>query len=62
MTGPGLSAQPSSNDTSMGHGATFDLDGKMEAYPNAYFSGVSLAPLPTADVKVVNGTVYVHGA
>jgi nitrite reductase/ring-hydroxylating ferredoxin subunit len=44
------------------HGATFNLDGKMESYPNTGYSQLTLAPLPSAEVRVVNGTVYVHGA
>jgi cytochrome b6-f complex iron-sulfur subunit len=44
------------------HGAIFNLDGTMESYPNEYYSQLILAPLPSAEVRVVNGTVYVQGA
>lgn len=39
------------------HGASFDLNGRI----NAYYS-LSLPPLPPVDVRVVNGVVYVLGA
>ncbi len=40
------------------HGAIFDLDGKL--VPDYY--SLTLPPLPSIDVRVVDGTVYVLGA
>jgi nitrite reductase/ring-hydroxylating ferredoxin subunit len=44
------------------HGAVFGLDGALKAYDNPTYSSIKLPPLPTAEVRVVNGTVYVLGA
>ncbi len=40
------------------HGAVFDLNGK----PDPEYDRLALPPLPSLDVRVVNGTVFVLGA